>query len=65
MWECTLKCQHVPSRQINRFVLDMHSDVARDSLDRNPTGGLMLVKTRICFQDGEYYSKIWMFHKSL
>ena len=44
-----LQCQHVPSRQINHLVLYMHSDVARDSLDRNPTGGFMFVKARIAF----------------
>jgi hypothetical protein len=58
----SLQCQHVPGRQVNHLVLHMHSDVACDSLDRNPTGGLMFVKTRIGLQGSEYYSKIGMFH---
>jgi hypothetical protein len=29
----------------------MHSDVARDGLDRNWTGSFMFVKARVRFQD--------------
>ena len=43
-----LQRQHVSCRQINH--LHMHSDVTRDSVDRNPAGGFMFVKTRIGFQ---------------
>ncbi len=46
--------QHVSGRQIKDLVLHMHSDVTRDTLNRNPTGGLMFLKARIRFQDRQY-----------
>jgi hypothetical protein len=45
-----LQCQHVPSRQINYLVLHMHSDLACDRPDRNPTGGFMFVTRALDFR---------------
>ncbi len=50
----SLQRQHVPGRQINHLVLHMHWDVTRDSLDRNPIGGFMFVKTYMGFQHRSY-----------
>ena len=63
MSDLSLERQQMAWEQIENFAFYVHLDVTCDSLDGNPTGGFMFVKTRIGFQDGEYHPKIGMLHQ--